>query len=193
MGHTVSINRYPVVESCRWLSAGAVCLYTSKLCFLFFAIEAIDEGVLLSPLHPTTQRSISAEESLHFTSLLHRSLMALPRFISTLPPFPLGSHSSSILLFTQWGNPFYTSCRSQIPPAWDPRSKGTGGLEAFSKMKKTLRVPCIFYSLPCVFIHLGPNLPHIIWMRNHAIMPMPAQVIVIADDICVDVIWHDLM
>ena len=76
------------------------------------------------PLCPATQGRNTIEDSLCFTS----SAPPVPNdpFPVLSPPslsFPHGSHSSSALLFTLWGNPFYTSCCSQIPPARDRGSK----------------------------------------------------------------------
>lgn len=64
MGHRVSINRYTVVASCRWLSAGGDGdeqggAYMCALCFFMCYVEvneAIDEGVgstlATLPRHP---------------------------------------------------------------------------------------------------------------------------------------------
>lgn len=41
----------------------------------------------------------------------------------------------------------------------------------------------ILFSGLRVFIHLGPNRPHIIWMCNHAIMQVPFQIIIMEADI----------
>lgn len=50
MGHRVSINRYTVVASCRWLSAGVEGgggVYVCTVLFMCYVevIEAIDQGV----------------------------------------------------------------------------------------------------------------------------------------------------
>lgn len=54
--------------------------------------------VLLWPLYPSAQGSNTTVQCLHFTSLLHHSLMTLLCVVSTQPQFSHGSYSSSTLL-----------------------------------------------------------------------------------------------
>lgn len=106
--------------------------------------------VPLSLLYPTTQGSNTIEESLHFTSLLHHSLMTLLRLHPTTV-FPWLAQ----LIHTA----FHTEVIHFMLPATlrsllleIPDLKEERRFE--SKMKKTQRVPYIFYSLPSVLFIL---------------------------------------
>lgn len=115
-------------------------------------IEAIDEGV------SSTLPGRPGEKYRRGQSPFHILAPPVPNdpFPVPSPPshsFPHGSYSSSTLLFTLWGNPFYTSCCSQIPLDRDPGSKRRWEVwEPSPRWKKTLRAPCIFNILPCVFL-----------------------------------------
>lgn len=77
MGHKVTINRYSELLVEISMGVGVYVCVALFMCYVKVS-EAIDEGVSSTlPPYSSTQGSNTIEESLHFTSWLHHSLMTL--------------------------------------------------------------------------------------------------------------------